>query len=618
MNRKKIIIICASVAALTIVGVIMALLIKHQNISKENRSNTAQGSFAGGNFVSIYNGVPLDKDDPDYVAVSGKGFDVYSVVATDDLGRALSTDGSGDNGRQVALFYNINHFGGEGTEIFQDWLDAGKKLSAGRSYWWGKPLFDFYRSEDNWVTRKHIEMFIYAGVDYLVFDTTNGSAYTESALRLMGLLHEYNEAGWPAPKVVFYTNTDSLNTMMAAYTDVYEPGMYPDTWYLVDGKPLIIGSETSPLIESFFTLRRSQWPNAEKVAGGYPWIDFDDEASIYYDVNGKHGVIPVSVAQNCSPNAWFSDNVLYGMTGETGGSRGRSWHNGKDSITEDSYKYGYNFQEEWDRAIASDAETAMVLQWNEWRAGVWPYDGKLAIFDEFTLEYSRDTEPMSGGFFDNYYMQLAENIRKFKSTGSRAVSSQNNKIDIAGGFGQWNSVDTVYVDMANTEDRDCRSFGKGSLTDTTGRNGLVCAKVAKDAANLYFYVQTQADIDTNTEGTWMNLYLDVDGDLLNNWNGYEYRVNGVAADGKLRLEKYNGSGFEPAAEVSYRLRGNQLMLGIPKAELGISGDSFTVNFKWADSRTTLETFEDFYQHGDTMPYGRFNYAFSAGKRGSGR
>ena len=110
----------------------------------------------------------------------------------------------------------------------------------------------------------------------------------------------------------------------------------------------------------------------------------------------------------------------------------------------------------------------------------------------------------------------------------------------------------------------------------------------------------------------------MDGDLLNNWNGYEYRVNGVAADGKLRLEKYNGSGFEPAAEVSYRLRGNQLMLGISKAELGISGDNYTVNFKWADSRTTLESFEDFYQHGDTMPYGRFNYAFSAGKSGSGR
>ena len=140
----------------------------------------------------------------------------------------------------------------------------------------------------------------------------------------MGLLHEYNEMGWHAPQVVFYTNTDSLGTMMDAYLDIYEPNKYPDTWYMVDGKPLIIGNGESPLIKEFFTVRHAQWPNSGKVPGGFPWIDFKDVAEVQYDENGKHGVIPVSVAQNYSPNAWFSDNVLYGMTGETGGSRGRS------------------------------------------------------------------------------------------------------------------------------------------------------------------------------------------------------------------------------------------------------------------------------------------------------
>ena len=615
--KKAAVLVLILIAALAVLGTVMALIISRSKSKTDEKPalRDASGNFAGGSFFSAENGRPLDPNDPDYVAVSGKGFDIFTAVATDDLGRTLPADGTGDNGRQVALFYNINHFGGEGTEIFQNYLDSGKPLGAGKSYWWGKPLYGFYCSDDTWVTRRHIEMFIYAGVDYLVFDTTNGSAYTESALKLMRLLHEYNEAGWKAPKVVFYTNTDSLNTMMAAYTDIYEPGKYRDTWYMVDGKPLIIGSQTSPAIEAFFTLRRSQWPNSEKVPGGYPWIDFKDVADIYYDENGKHGVVPVSTAQNCSPNAWFSDNVLYGMTGETGGSRGRSWHGGKDSITEDSYKYGYNFQEEWDRAIASDAETAMVLQWNEWRAGVWPTNGKLAIFDEFTAEYSRDTEPMSGGYFDNYYMQLAANIRRFKNTGGTLLTSQNKTVDIAGGLGQWNRVDTVYIDMASTERRDNQSFSKDRLTDDSGRNGMVCAKVAKDASNLYFYVQTLADISDDREGTWMNLYIDTDGDLLNNWNGYEYRVNGVASDGKLRLEKYNAGGFEQTAEVPFRMRGNQLMLSLPKSVLGISGDDYTLNFKWADSRTLLETREDFYLHGDTMPFGRFNYAFNAAKDG---
>ena len=613
MKRK--ILVCILISSLILLGVVMAFFIK--NVTSSEKSKESK-DYTGGRYVSSLNGTPLDKSDKDYVAAGGNGFDVYSVVATDALGRTLKTDGSGDNGRQVALFYTLTHFGTEGTSIFQDYLDldpTGKRLSTGKSYWWGKPLFDFYVIDDTWVLRKHIEMFIYAGVDYLVFDTTNGHAYTETALKLMKLLHEYNEAGWNAPKVVFYTNTDALNTALAAYNDVYALNRYPDTWYMVDGKPLIITAVANGTIYDFFTVRYAQWPNSDvKTPGGYPWIDFDDDASVYYDENGKHGVIPVSVAQNCSPNAWFSDNVLYGMTGETGGSRGRSWHDGKDNITEDSYVYGYNFQEEWDNAVASEAETAMVLQWNEWRAGVWPTGGKLAIFDQMTAEYSRDIEPMEGGYFDNYYMQLAENIRRFKNTGSRRITKADNTIDVTGAFGQWNRVGTEFADMEkSTERRDSRYHGKDRLIDETGRNNMLLAKVAKDAEKLYFYVQTAADISVDKEGTWMNLYLDTDGDLSNGWNGYEYRVNGAASETALKLEKFDGSGFVTVSEVRYRVYGNQLMLEVPKADLGISGDEYSVNFKWADSRSALETVEDFYLHGDTMPYGRFSYAFNAGK-----
>ena len=410
---------------------------------------------------------------------------------------------------------------------------------------------------------------------------------------------------------------------MEAFKNIYEPRKYQDTWYMVDGKPLIIGNALSSFFNDYFTVRQSQWPNhtGEKTPGGFPWIDFADVATVQYDVNGKHGVIPVSTAQNCSPRAWFSDNVLYGMTGDNGGSRGRSWHNGADNITEDSYKYGYNFQEEWDTAIASDAETAMILEWNEWRAGVWSSDGKIAIFDAFTNEFSRDIEPMEGGFFDNYYLQMAANIRRFKNTGSSVSTTRNTTIDVKGAFGQWQSVADTYIDMPGiTAPRDNLSYGnkgKERLTDSTGRNSLLCAKVAKDASNLYFYIQTADDISEDREGTWMNLYLDTDGDLLDNWNGYEFRVNGLAegaasTGGTLCLEKYSGSSFEKVAEIAFRAYGNQLMLAIPKAYLGINSGSFTVDFKWADSRAERESVEDFYRYGDVMPYGRFNYAFNAG------
>ena len=568
-------------------------------------------------FVSSAGGEALSREDPDYVEVKARGYDITSVVATDDLGRTLKNNGREDNGRQVVLFYSLWHDCDNGINIFQDSLDSGTPLVSGQYYWWGKPLFDFYSSKDVWVTRRHIEMFIYAGIDALIIDATNGSAYTAELTKLMRLLHEYNEAGWNAPKVALYTNSDSQKTMLSAYWEIYSLNKYPDTWYMIDGKPLIIGSETDPAIDEFFTFRRAQWPNhtGERVPGGFPWIDFSDDADVYYDTNGKHGVIPVSVAQNSSPNAWFSDNVLYGMTGQSDGSRGRSWHGGKDSITDDSYLYGYNFQEEWDNAIVSDAEIAMVLQWNEWIAGVWQQNsGKLAVYDQMTNEYSRDIEPMSGGFFDNYYMQLVQNVRRFKNTGSKTVSKGSYTIDVNGAFGQWNGAGETYIDMQNaTLRRDAISYGPYRLTDTSGRNGMVAAKVTKDSEKIYFYVQTQEDIIIDGEGTWMNLYIDTDRDLLNNWNGYEFRINGIASEGKLRLEKYGVDSFEQASEVSFRIRGNQLMLEIPKAELGISGTQFTVNFKWADSRTELNSFEDFYLYGDTMPYGRFNYAFNAGK-----
>ena len=610
---KKKILICLLVVSIILLGATVAVLITSLNRSGKEKSDNKVVIDPNAKYKSSEGGEALDAADPDFVGINPGTFDINTVVATDAVGRTLGTDGSGDNGRQVALFYNINHFGNEGTRMFEDTLARGGTFATGKSYWWGKPFFGFYKSDDSWVLRKHIEMFIYAGIDFLVFDTTNGQAYTDYALQLMSLLHEYNEMGWHAPQVVFYTNTDALGTMMQAYLDVYEPNKYPDTWYMVDGKPLIIGNGESPLIKEFFTVRHAQWPNAENVPGGFPWIDFKDVAEVQYDEDGKHGVIPVSVAQNCSPNAWFSDNVLYGMTGETGGSRGRSWHDGKDNITEDSYKYGYNFQEEWETAIASDAEIAMVLQWNEWRAGVWPTGGKLAIFDEMTREYSRDIEPMEEGHFDNYYMQLVYNVRRFKSTGGRTAAAKEKTIDVSGAFGQWNGVDNVYIDMMNAAGhRDGDSFGKERYVDDSGRNCMVCAKAAADSSNLYFYVQTQADVSSDTSGTWMNLYLDIDGDLRNSWNGYELRVCGVASDGKLRLEKYNGSSFEPAAEIAYRMRGNQLMLAVPRSAAGLPEGRIAVNFKWADSAVAFESVEDFYRFGDTMPYGRFNYAFTAG------
>ncbi len=39
-------------------------------------------------------------------------------------------------------------------------------------------------------------------------------------------------------------------------------------------------------------------------------------------------------------------------------------------------------------------------------------DGSSFFVDQFNDEFSKDTEPMKGGFGDAYYYQLAQNIRR--------------------------------------------------------------------------------------------------------------------------------------------------------------------------------------------------------------
>ncbi len=53
------------------------------------------------------------------------------------------------------------------------------------------------------------------------------------------------------------------------------------------------------------------------------------------------------------------------------------------------------------------------------------------------------------------------------------------------------------------------------------------------------------------------------------------------------------------------------MLALPRRVLGLSEDGFTLRFKWADHTGSSETSSDFYEHGDSAPYGRFSWIYRA-------
>ena len=560
-----------------------------------------------------------------------------ALAGVDALGRELPLDITVENGeRSVGLFYFLwqGQHGTDGpydnsliaevpgaTESEENWLAAGGG-AVGAHHFWGKPMFGYYTSDDVWVMRKHVQMLTDIGIDYLVFDATNGYSYVKQALALMKILEEYRQAGMDVPQVAFYTNTSSGHTINYIYQNIYKAHPeYEALWFRWDGKPMIVGmkSDTTLLAEAkeFFRIKESQWPNAGKRADGFPWMEFTrlltDKA--VYTVNGKREILNVSIAQHnktctMSATAWYGAN-----------DRTRSWHDGQNDTSPDAILYGYNFAEQWEWALEQDVSSIFVTGWNEWvaqrqRADLNP---KYPVYfvDCCDPNTSRDAEPMEGLFGDNYYMQLASYIRKYKGTAAR--------VDIGGyatpaGVSDFAAATAVYYDYkGDTADRNSKGFGGISYVDRSGLNDFTEMRVMRDAENVYFYVKTDKKVcDWDKEGR-MTLFLNTG--TAQNWNGYDFCVNrGASEDGKMRLERFAGADssewkWESVCELTYTVEGNVMTVCVPRRALGLSAgedeqlDLISLRFKWADGYTAGDVYS-FYKRGDTAPIGRFDYVFS--------
>ncbi|MBQ9781413.1 MAG: hypothetical protein IJW00_10795 [Clostridia bacterium] len=590
-----------------------------------------------------------------YTVANNKNLTSGGFGATDDLDRSLYSSETvgmyGSNGEHyVGLFYFLWHgeHGDSGAFDLQkiidengidvaDNVDCGKYGPAGAMHWFAEPLYGYYYAKDAWVQRKHAELLCNANIDFLYFDVTNAVTYKHNALQLMEILHQLNEEGYDAPQVVFYTNTNSAAVVRDLYSNIYAKNLYPDTWFCIDGKPVIVAEESAN-IKDFFYIKANQWPNEDSKVNGWPWMDFEWPQRVFYDKNGEQGAINVSIAQH-SGTVCFSHSSLYNNYT----NRGRSFYNpegypsnraGRFTVAlRNSYEawkedqtltnQGLNFQAQWDRAIESEAEFVLVTGWNEWVAQRQPTDGDkndpgwIYFVDTASMEFSRDAEMMRGGYFDNYYIQLIYNVQKLNGTAPVVVQDARKAINVTGGFEQWDGVTVTYNDpTGDTVERDATGFGRVKYTNDTGRNDIVSAKVVTDSKNVHFYVSTVNDITMfDTESSWMQLYVDVDSSAETGWYGYDYIVNYSAKDTfTTTVAKYSGQdgayGFEIVGEVSYRVKGNQMMITVPMEMLGIEGyKEINFQFKWADSKTSYDEMEDFYIDGDCAPLGRLNYIY---------
>ena len=484
----------------------------------------------------------------------------------------------------------------------------------GTSHYWGEPLYGYYLATDPWVLRRHAILLADAGIDTLIFDTTNAVTYREQYLKLCEVFQQIRREGGNTPQFAFMVNTEAGKTARQIYEDLYKPGLYPDLWFRWRGKPLMVcdPQQADAEVQEFFTLRRAHWPfTIVNTPYAWHWETAYPQVYGYTDDPNRPEQVNVAVAQNLK----ISDGLPTNMS--DGNARGRSFHDGQQDTAPDAINYGHNFAEQWKRAQELAPPFVMVTGWNEWIAGRWGNPkGPLTFVDQFTEEYSRDIEPMTGGHLDNYYWQMLANIRRYKGVPPLPPASAPATIRLEAGFEQWKDVGPEFADHINeTLPRDCAGADGLHYTNQTGRNDFVACKVARDAQMLYFYVRTSQPITPHTDRNWMWLLIDADGDPSTGWQGYDFILNRqVESDATTWLEQNTGGwNWKATAKVSYRVQGHEFHAAIPRSALGLSQNAkpLSIHFKWADNQQMPGDIMDFYLSGDVAPEGRFMYRYTA-------
>ncbi len=286
---------------------------------------------------------------------------------------------------------------------------------------------------------------------------------------------------------------------------------------------------------------------------------------------------------------------------------------------------GIYFQQRWDEALQANPQFLYLNDWNEWTAGKYaPTDGRPTtrfmrrdspyfFVDQYNAEFNRTIGPMKGGYTDNYYMQMAGNIRRYK--GVRPVPGLRGlrRIKIDGRFADWSGVEVEYRDTAgDTFHRDYDGYGGLHYTNDTGRNDIITCKVAVDRNSVFFYAQTKDALTPHTGHNWMLLLIDADQNPATGWCGYDYLINqSVLSDHTTTLKRFtpgaDGGTWVEVARLNYRYTGDALELAVPRKLLGLTGNHFSFDFHWCDNPTDLKDPISLCTSGDSAPNRRFNY-----------
>lgn len=567
--------------------------------------------------------------------INSRTIDTDQYCAIDGLGRTLPTyDEAGPKkNKSIGLFYwdwhyhyekskpvNLENLIAKYPQLKNDYDNEIWKDHMAEAYFWNEPIYGYYTSTDKYVVRKQAELLADAGVDFIVFDCTNGS-YTWK-LGYDTILEVYAQAradGIKTPQIVFMFNFGvyrSTHVMLRKiYTDIYRREKYKDLWFYYEGKPLVICykdifNTKEPLddeILNFFTFRQNDpfyFTKESPTDDSWGWLSLNPQCKYSQKPDGSFEQMTVGVAQNAS------EHGLVAMNDYRGGVCGRSYTYNKDysysynkngklftvkhGIENQTY-YGLNFSEQWDYAIKSDPDIIFITGYNEWVAGrhkIWQ-GSENAFPDQYSNEYSRDVEPTKGELKDYYYYQMAENIRRFKGVNKPVKNTAKKTIN---SLFDWEDVPAVNFYLNNAPKRDNDGWCGTHYINNTARNNPETAKCSIDENYIYFYLKCQNKITEPKEDNWMRLFISNDY-TKENWEGFNFYISSYEKKLKSSLGGWN---WKDICDVDITVSCDVLTIKIPKEHIG---EKFS--YKWSDNMQKDGDIMDFYVNGNVAPGARY-------------
>jgi hypothetical protein len=397
-------------------------------------------------------------------------------------------------------------------------------------------------------------------------------------------------------------------------------------------------SDYTKEVKNYFTLRNMWWGYYEWA--GKRFVGMEDTWSFGYDfsdarVRAMHPDSLVSTHKGMKEEAAVTP-AQHPMT-----LVGKSWTREKGQPELNEYDlpvptyvpwlkktvtnpegYGIYFQDRWEEALKTDPEFLYLNDWNEWTAGKYhPEKGKTSSFmrrespyffvDQYNSEFNRCIQPMKDGYTDNYYMQMAQNIRRYKGVRPRPKSTGMSRIKIDGDFSDWKKVSTEYRDTRkDVFHRDHVGYAGLRYKDSSGRNDIVNCKAAVNKDNIAFYAETDEALTAPSGKNWMLLLIDADNNSNTGWYGYDFIINKkIKNNNTTTLMRYEDGAWKEIADLNYRYKENALEFSVPRQLLGLKGDAFTLDFHWSDNPDELKDPISLCTHGDSAPNRRFNYRY---------